>query len=54
MSFFGGKVLLLAATVVLARVLTPEEFGLVSLALVVIGFIDVIADLGVSQALIYL
>jgi lipopolysaccharide exporter len=53
-SFFGGKVLLLAATVVLARVLTPEEFGLVSLALVVIGFIDVIADLGVSQALIYL
>jgi lipopolysaccharide exporter len=53
-SFFGGKVLLLAATVVLARVLTPEEFGLVSLALVVIGFIDVIAALGVSQALIYL
>jgi PST family polysaccharide transporter len=53
-SFIGGKVLLLAATVVLARVLTPEEFGLVSLALVVIGFIDVIADLGVSQALIYL
>jgi PST family polysaccharide transporter len=53
-SFFGGKVLLLAATIVLARVLTPQEFGLVSLALVVIGFIDVIADLGVSQALIYL
>jgi lipopolysaccharide exporter len=52
-SFFGGKVLLLVATIVLARVLTPEEFGLVSLALVVIGFIDVIADLGVSQALIY-
>lgn len=53
-SFFGGKVLLLAATVVLARVLTPKEFGLVSLALVVIGFLDVISDLGVSQALIYL
>jgi lipopolysaccharide exporter len=53
-SFLGGKVLLLAATIVLARVLTPEEFGLVSLALVVIGFIDIIADLGVSQALIYL
>jgi PST family polysaccharide transporter len=52
-SFFGGKVLLLAATVVLARVLTPQEFGLVSLALVVIGFLDVISDLGVSQALIY-
>lgn len=53
-SFFGGKVLLLAATVVLARVLTPQEFGLVSLALVVIGFLDVVSDLGVSQALIYL
>jgi PST family polysaccharide transporter len=53
-SFFGGKVLLLAATVVLARVLTPKEFGLVSLALVVIGFLDVISDFGVSQALIYL
>ena len=53
LSFLLGKVLVLAATIVLARVLGPEEFGLVSLALVFIGVVEVMADLGVAQALIY-
>ncbi len=53
-SFLGGKVLLLLATAILARLLTPEEFGLVAFALVVITLADVIGDFGVAQALVYL
>ena len=53
-SFIGGKVLVLLATAVLARVLTPQEFGLVALALVVIAIVDVVGDGGTAQALVYL
>ncbi len=53
-SFLGGKVLVLLATAVLARVLTPNEFGLVAFALVVITIADVIGDGGVAQSLVYL
>lgn len=54
LSFLGGKVLVLVATAVLARVLAPEDFGLVALALVLISVADVIGDAGVAQALVYL
>jgi lipopolysaccharide exporter len=53
LSFVLGRLLVLVATVILARVLGPEDFGLVSLALVFVGFVSVMADFGVSQALIY-
>jgi len=53
MAFVLGRLLVLVATVVLARLLGPEEFGLVSLALVFVGVVEVMADFGVSQALIY-
>ena len=53
-SFIGGKLLVLAATAVLARVLVPEDFGLVALALVVIAVLDVVADGGIAQALVFL
>src|SRR3954464_15426495 len=53
LSFVLGRLLVLVATVVLARVLGPEEFGLVSLALVFVGFVEVMADFGGAQALIY-
>lgn len=54
LSFLGGKVLVLLATAVLARVLTPEDFGLVAFALIVISIADVVGDAGVAQALVYL
>lgn len=54
LSFLGGKVVVLAATAVLARLLTPEDFGLVAFALVLISIADVVGDFGVAQALIYL
>lgn len=49
-----GKTVVLVATVVLARLLAPEEYGLVALALVLISYAEAIADAGVAQALIYL
>ena len=45
--------LTLVATIVLARLLTPTEFGLVALALVFVTFAEYLTDLGVAQALVY-
>ena len=49
-----GRVLVLGATVVLAHLLAPKEFGLVALALVFVGYFEVIADLGVAEAVVFL
>lgn len=52
-SFASGKFLTFASTIVLARLLAPEQFGLVALALLAIQYLDAIGDLGVSEALVY-
>lgn len=51
-AYVGGRALVLASTAVLARVLTPSDFGLVSLALVFMTFLDTVRDLGLTQALV--
>lgn len=51
-SQFGRQVLQLVTTVVLARTLAPADFGLMSMAMVVIGFLNVFRDLGTSSAII--
>ena len=43
----------IAKIAVLARFLSPEDFGLMALASVVVGFTQVFADGGVSNAIIY-
>ncbi len=48
----GQQVLSLVLTVVLARLLTPEEFGLVAMVTVVTGFASLFAELGFGAALI--
>jgi PST family polysaccharide transporter len=53
-SYLLGKLLVLATTVVLARILTPRDFGVVGLALVFIAYVEGITDLGVAEALVYL
>jgi len=53
-SFMMGKLLVLGTTVLLARLLTPDDFGVVGLALVFIVYAESITDLGVAQALVYL
>jgi lipopolysaccharide exporter len=54
LSFLLGKGMVLAATVVLARLLTPNDFGVVGLALVFIAYVEGVTDLGAAEALVYL
>ena len=51
-SYVAGRALVLVSIAVLARLLTPEAFGLVAFALTVTALLDAARDLGVSQALI--
>ena len=51
-SYVGGRLLVLASTAVLARLLTPEDFGLVALALTIMALLEAFADLGVGHALV--
>lgn len=53
-AFGAAKASMLLSTIVLARVLGPDDFGFVSLAVVLVLAITVVADLGASQALVYL
>ncbi len=47
----GAKFLLtLASMAILARMLTPEDFGLIAMATVLIGFTSVFKDMGLSAA----
>jgi hypothetical protein len=50
----GQTVLKFIVLMVLARILTPTEFGTVGAALVVITLMGIFAQLGVAQALIQL
>lgn len=51
-SYVGGRVLTLVVTAILARLLTPTDFGLVALVLVAITLLESLRDLGVTQALV--
>ncbi|MDT3670684.1 MAG: lipopolysaccharide biosynthesis protein [Aromatoleum sp.] len=42
----------LVSVLVLARILSPDDFGVIAIASLVIGFVDIILDLGVNVALI--
>ncbi|HEV2943962.1 MAG TPA: lipopolysaccharide biosynthesis protein [Solirubrobacteraceae bacterium] len=52
-SYGGSKLVVFISTVVLARILTPNDFGIVAAATALILFFDVALDLGVGAALIY-
>ncbi|NMC80253.1 MAG: lipopolysaccharide biosynthesis protein [Chloroflexi bacterium] len=52
-AYLSGKVLVFISTVILARLLTKDDFGVVGYALVTISLLDVLSDLGVGPALIY-
>lgn len=45
-------VLLLASQLVLARLLVPADFGLVAMVTPVTGFVAILADLGLTQAIV--
>jgi lipopolysaccharide exporter len=42
----------LVSTMILARLLLPEDFGIVAMASIVVGLVDTLLDLGVGTALI--
>lgn len=54
LGYILGRVPVLGATIVIARILAPDEFGTVAIALVVVAFLESIHDLGVGQAVVYL
>ena len=51
-SYVGGRVLVLISVAILARLLTPSEFGLVGFALTITALLDTISGFGVGQALV--
>jgi O-antigen/teichoic acid export membrane protein len=53
MSISIRAILQLIQLLVLARLLTAEEFGLVALVMIVIGFSQIFMDMGISNAIIH-
>lgn len=49
---FGQNLLQFLSFIILARLLTPDEFGVVSVALVIIGFLKIFTELGVGPAVV--
>ena len=52
-SKYTGKLIFFGATLILARLLTPDDFALVAFALAILGLAEA-ADLGVGAALVWL
>ncbi|MBB3087068.1 lipopolysaccharide biosynthesis protein [Geodermatophilus sabuli] len=52
-SFTASKLLVFVVTLVMARLLVPEDFGVVSVGLAIVAFLEVALDLGVGSALVY-
>ncbi|MBT0960593.1 lipopolysaccharide biosynthesis protein [Denitromonas sp. IR12] len=50
---WSDRLIGLLSTLILARLLVPEDFGIVAMASIVVGLIDVLLDLGVHVALIH-
>lgn len=48
----GVQLLQLATTAVLARLLVPEDFGLMAMLAIATGFINVIKDFGIGASLV--
>ncbi|RKY94275.1 MAG: colanic acid exporter, partial [Ignavibacteriae bacterium] len=53
-SRFGRQLIQYVTTLILAFLLSPEDFGLIAIAFIIIGFLDIFKDLGTSSALIYI
>ena len=52
LAFVLGKVMVFISTVILARILVPEDFGLVGLASVLAGYLGTLHTFGVGEAFI--
>jgi len=52
-SYGGDKFLNVVRSVILARLLSPDDFGLIGLAAVATGFMAVMTEVGIGQAVIH-
>ncbi len=52
-SFTLGKFLIFGATMVLARILVPAQFGEVAVVLSALSFLEILGSLGIASAIIY-
>lgn len=52
LSFIGGKGLTFLATIILARLLLPEQFGLIGYSLIAIQYLDILNSAGINSSLI--
>jgi O-antigen/teichoic acid export membrane protein len=52
-SFVGGRALTFVSIVILARLLTPSEFGVVAAVSVFLAMLDVISDVGMKATVVY-
>lgn len=48
---WGMRLIGLVSTIILARLLTPDDFGVIALAMIVVGLLDTVAYAGVDLAL---
>jgi len=51
-SKYSGVIITIVITAILARLLTPAEFGVVALVTVFIGFFNLLGDLGIGPAIV--
>jgi len=51
-SKYSGVIITIVITAILARLLTPAEFGIVALVTVFIGFFNLLGDLGIGPAIV--
>ena len=52
LAFASGKLLSFVTTIILARLLVPEQFGLVGYCTIAIQYLDILTTTGISSALI--
>lgn len=53
-SYTAARVLVLVSTAILARLLSPSAFGVVTLALVFVSLLETVGDFGLTQGLVVL
>lgn len=49
---YSSMIVVLAVTMVMARMLTPKDFGIVAIAMVVIAFLSIFSQMGIGPAII--
>src|SRR6266540_6685296 len=52
-SFFSGKLMVLISTIILARLLSKDDFGIIGYALTAISLIEIFSNFGIGPAVIY-